>query len=143
MPETSARVAFQYPNFRYYTSARFLASLSLEMQAIAVAWQIYGITHRPLDLGLVGLAQFAPAMVLFSAAGHAADRLPRQRIIQACYGGFALCSALLLALSAHGLSAIWPIYTVVLGIGLVRALTARPAPRSFPLWFRKSTSLMP
>ncbi len=66
------------------------------MQAIAVAWQIYGLTHRPLDLGLVGLAQFAPAVLLFLVAGHTADRVPRKRIIATCYAGFSLCSMLLL-----------------------------------------------
>jgi MFS family permease len=130
VPQTSARVAFQYPIFRYYTAARFLATLSLEMQAIAVAWQIYGITHRPLDLGLVGLAQFAPSMLLFLAAGHTADRVPRKRIIQACYGGFSLCSAVLLAFSLHGISSVWPIYSVVLGIGIVRAFNG-PASSAF------------
>src|ERR1700680_3891767 len=100
------------------------------MQAIAVAWQIYGITHRPLDLGLVGLAQFAPAMLLFLAAGHTADRVPRKRIIQACYVGFSVCSVLLLALSLHGLSSVWPIYSVVLGMGVVRAFNG-PASSAF------------
>ena len=56
--ESPARVAFRYPNFRYYMTARFLITASSEMQSVGVAWQIYGIRHRPLDLGLVGLAQF-------------------------------------------------------------------------------------
>jgi hypothetical protein len=66
MPTTSgARAAFQNSNFRYYLGARFLAAIATEMQALAVAWQIYGLTHRPLDLGLVGLAQFLPGIFLF------------------------------------------------------------------------------
>jgi MFS family permease len=136
VPETSrssARIAFRYPNFRYYTAARFLATLSLEMQAIGVAWQIYGLTHRPLDLGLVGLAQFAPAILLFLVAGHTADHVPRKRIIQTCYASFALCSALLLALSLHGFSAVWPIYAVVLGIGTVRAFNGPASSAFLPL----------
>ncbi len=136
MPETSrsaARIAFRYPNFRYYTAARFLATLSLEMQAIGVAWQIYGLTHRPLDLGLVGLAQFAPAVVLFLVAGHTADHVPRKRIIQACYASFAVCSTLLLALSLHGLPTVWPIYAVVLGIGTVRAFNGPASSAFLPL----------
>ena len=74
----SGRVAFQYPNFRYFMMARFLATLSSEMQAIAVGWQVYGLTHRPLDLGLVGLAQFLPGVLLFLVSGQAADRFPRR-----------------------------------------------------------------
>src|SRR5581483_10175607 len=96
MPASSGRAAFQYPRFRYYMAARFLNVSSTEMQAVAVAWQVYGLTHRPLDLGLVGLAQFLPGILLFLVAGHTADRVPRKRILECCYGGFALCSALLL-----------------------------------------------
>lgn len=136
IPQSSgspSRAAFRYPNFRYYTAARFVASLSLEMQAIAVAWQIYALTHRPLDLGLVGLAQFAPGVLLFLAAGHAADRFPRKSIITACYAGFAVCSAALLALSLHGVSSVWSIYLVVLGIGLVRAFNGPSSTAFLPL----------
>jgi MFS family permease len=96
---SSARDAFRYPNFRYFMSARVLITSAAEMQAVAVGWQIYSLTHRPLDLGLVGLAQFSPGILLFLIAGHTADRFPRQRILQVCYGGFGLCSILLLALT--------------------------------------------
>ena len=50
---------------------------------------------RALDLGLVGLAQFLPGILLFLVAGHTADRFPRQRILQCCYVAFACISALL------------------------------------------------
>src|SRR5271154_6543184 len=122
MPENggaASRVAFRYPNFRYYMLARFITVVSTEMQAVAVGWQIYSLTHRPLDLGLVGLAQFAPGILLFLIAGHTADRYPRRRILQICYGCFGLCSTLLLALSLHGLTAVWPIYAVLLFNGSV------------------------
>ena len=59
-------------------TARFLSIVSSEMISVAVGWQIYALTHRPLDLGLVGLAQFAPGVVLFLIAGHTADRHSRQ-----------------------------------------------------------------
>jgi len=82
------RVAFQYPNFRYYVTARFLVTASSEMQSVAVAWQVYGLTHRPVDLGLVGLAQFLPGVLLFLVAGQMADRVSRQRVLQSCYAVF-------------------------------------------------------
>lgn len=126
----SAREAFRYPNFRYFMSARVLITTASEMQAVAVGWQIYSLTHRPLDLGLVGLAQFAPGILLFLIAGHTADRLPRQRILQTCYGAFGLCSVLLLVLTLHGLPAIWPIYAVLLLNGTVRAFNG-PASQAF------------
>ncbi len=100
------------------------------MQAVAVGWQIFNLTHRPLDLGLVGLAQFAPGVLLFLFTGHAADRVSRQRILLACYGGFSLCSLLLLLLTLHGLTSVWPIYAVLLGNGVVRAFLG-PASQAF------------
>lgn len=128
--ERSSRAAFGYPNFRYYLLARFLTAISSEMQSVAVGWQVYELTHRPLDLGLVGLAQFLPGVCLFLIAGHTADRVSRWRILQACYGGFSVCSLLLLALSDRGLSAVYPIYAVLLLNGTVRAFNT-PASQAF------------
>src|ERR1700683_1271983 len=110
--------------------ARFLVTAASEMQAVAVGWQVYSITHRPLDLGLVGLAQFLPGVLLFLVAGHAADRFPRRRIIMACFAGFSLCSLALLALTAMAIHSTWPIYAVLLGNGVVRSFNG-PAGQSF------------
>lgn len=125
-----ARAAFHYPNFRYYTTARFLIAASSEMQSVAVGWQVYELTHRPLDLGLVGLAQFLPGVFLFLLAGHAADRMPRQRILQMCYAAFSLCSLLLLALARHGLASVYLIYLVLILHGAVRSFHG-PAGQAF------------
>jgi MFS family permease len=124
------RVAFSYPDFRAFLSARVLATTSSEMQALAVGWQIYGITRRPLDLGLAGLAQFLPGVLLFLAAGHAADRFPRRRIAEACLAAFALCSLLLVALAIHGPRSPAPIYAVLVLNGVVRAFNG-PAMQAF------------
>ena len=124
------RVAFQYPNFRYFMTARFLVTSATEMQAVAVGWQVYGLTHRPLDLGLVGLAQFLPGVFLFLLAGHTADRIPRQRILLACYLGFAVCSLTLAGLTARGIASATPIYGVLLANGVVRAFNG-PAGQAF------------
>ncbi len=121
---------FRSPNFRRYLTARFLVTVASEMQSLAVAWQIYALTHRPLDLGLVGLAQFLPGILLFPIAGHAADRFPRQRILLSCYAAFSLCSALLLAFTLHGIAAPWPIYAVLLLNGTIRAFNS-PAGQAF------------
>ncbi len=102
-------------------SARFLATVSNEMQAIAVGWQIYALTHRPLDLGLAGLAQFLPGVLLFLVSGHAADRFPRRSIVMFCYAGFAACSFALLALTLNHNRAVWLIYAALLGNGVVRS----------------------
>ncbi len=118
-------------------AARFLVTIASEMQSVAVGWQLYAVTHRPLDLGLAGLAQFLPSICLFTWTGHIADRLPRQRIIQACYAGFALCSCLLLAFTITGLKSAYPIYAVLLLNGTVRAFQG-PAGQAFiPLLVRR------
>jgi MFS family permease len=129
-PPNPARAAFRYPNFRYHMIARFLTTTSSEMQAVGVAWQVYALTHRPLDLGLVGLAQFLPGIFLFLPAGHTADRVPRKRILQCCYAAFSLCSLLLLALTLHGLTSIIPVYVALLFNGVVRAFNG-PASQAF------------
>ena len=117
-------------NFRLWMTARFLTALSSEMQAVAVAWQVYSLTHRPLDLGLVGLAQFLPGILLFLVSGHTADRIARQRILQACSGAFSVCSLLLLGFAWHGLASVYPIYLVLLLNGVVRAFYS-PAGAAF------------
>ena len=66
-PRLSGHVAFTHPNFVDYTIARFFIVLALEMQSVAVGWQVYDITKRPIDLGYVGLAQFLPALSCFSS----------------------------------------------------------------------------
>ena len=116
-----AKVAFQYPSFRAFVTARFLVTVSSEMQSVAIGWQVYNLTHRPRDLGLVGLSQFLPGILLFLVAGHAADRFPRQRILEICYGAFSMVSLLLLALTLHGLHSVWSVYAVLVLNGTVRA----------------------
>ncbi len=114
-------------------TARFVSTLASEMQAVAVAWQVYGITGRPLDLGLVGLAQFLPGIFLFLLAGHTADRLPRRRILMGCYAGFAVCSLLLLTFTLHGVKSVYPIYAALLWNGVVRSFNGPAAQAFLPL----------
>jgi len=97
---------------------------AVEMQAVAVGWQVYEITKRPLDLGLVGLAQFLPGILLFPISGHASDRFERRDVLSACYAGYALCFALLLALAQRGLQSVTAIYVVLVMIGAVRSFNS-------------------
>jgi MFS family permease len=122
-PRLAGRVAFHYPNFVSYTFARFFIVVALEMQSVAVAWQVYEITRRPLDLGYVGLAQFAPGFVLFLFAGHAADILDRRKLLMWCYAGFGLCSALLLAISWRAPHSVHAIYVVLVLLGVFRSFS--------------------
>ena len=121
-PSRAGRAAFKYPDFARYQLARFFIVAGLEMQSVAVGWQIYEITKRPLDLGLVGLAQFLPGILLFLVSSHAADRYDRRNLLIVCYVGFAVCSGLLLFTSLRATHAIYPIYAVVVLIGIVRSM---------------------
>ena len=120
----AGRVAFTFPDFSLYQLARFCMVAGMEMQSVAVGWQVYEITKRPLDLGLVGLAQFLPGLLLFLVSGHAADRLDRRRLLITCYAGFATCSGLLLASAMAGMHTVYPIYAVVVLLGVVRSFNA-------------------
>src|SRR5262249_62419503 len=92
--------AFRYANFTLFTVARFFLVAALEMQSVAVGWQVYEITRRPLDLGLVGLAQFLPVIFFFLPAGHVGDRLHRKWLVLIYYLGFALCHTLVFPIAA-------------------------------------------
>lgn len=125
-PENSraaARIAFSYPSFTFFQLARFFIVLATEMQSVAVGWQVYEITKRPLDLGLVGLAQFLPGILLFLVSGHAADRYDRRKLIVLCYCGYATCSCLFLFLTLRGVHSVYPIYAVLVLFGVVRSFT--------------------
>jgi MFS family permease len=130
-PRLAGSIAFTYPDFAVYELGLFFVESALEMQSVAVGWQVYEITKRPLDLGLVGLAQFLPGIVLFLASGHAADRFDRRKLLMLCYGGFAVCAGLLLTISwwgSHGVlpgvyPSVVPIYGVLVLLGAVRSLT--------------------
>src|SRR5271155_2941672 len=130
------RSAFKSRDFRLYQTARLMVILGAEAQSVAVAWQVYALTHSALDLGYTGLALFLPGLFVMLAAGHAADRYDRRKIILLCYGLQACCTAVLLWLSLsatalqHG--RIWPIYAVLVGSGLGRAFSGPAASAMLP-----------
>ena len=125
----SGRIAFSYPDFTYLQLARFFSVIGMEMQSVAVGWQVYEITNRALDLGLVGLAQFLPGIVLFLISGHAADRYNRCKVLMFSYGGLSVCSALLLVATLRGAHSAYPIYGVMLLVGVARSFSG-PAGRA-------------
>jgi len=128
MPATAdaraGRAAFTHPGFVLFQIARFLIVAAVEMQAVAVGWQVYEITKRPLDLGYVGLAQFLPAILLFPISGHASDHFERRHVLSLCYAGYAVCFGLLLALTQRSVPSINAIYIVLVLIGVVRSFNS-------------------
>src|ERR1700693_638239 len=117
----AGRIAFTHPGFVLFQIARFLIVAAVEMQAVAVGWQVYDITKRALDLGLVGLAQFLPGILLFLVSGHASDRFDRRKVLGTCYAGYALCSGLLLVIAERGAHSVQLIYAVLILLGVVRS----------------------
>ena len=120
---SSIASAFLSRDFRLYQSARLLVILGAEAQSVGVAWQVYQITHSALDLGLTGLALFAPGLFFMLAAGHVADRYDRRWVILVCYGIQAFCTLALMRFALHPTGRVWPIYAVLLGVGLGRAFS--------------------
>jgi MFS family permease len=136
MTGVPAGIAFRSRDFRLYQAARLMVIVGAEAQSVAVAWQVYAITHSALDLGFTGLALFLPGLFFMLAAGHVADRYDRRKIILGCYGLQAVCTAVLLWLSLSEWALrggrIWPIYAVLVGIGLGRAFSGPAASAMLP-----------
>jgi MFS family permease len=113
--------AFHYREFRLFQAARLLSILGVQMQSVAVGWQIYAMTGRPMSLAWVGLVQFLPAAGLSLVTGHTADRIERRRILRACHGAIAGLSAALVVLTREGVAHPDAIYVVLAGLGVARA----------------------
>lgn len=108
-------------SFRLFLGARLLANLAVQMQSVAVGWQVYTLTGDVLDLGLVGLAQFLPFVVLVLVAGQVADRHDRRVILALCFAVELSCALLLLAYSVMGPTNVWPVFGILALFGAARA----------------------
>ena len=115
--------AFASRDFRRYQLARAAVILGAEAQSVAVAWQVYSITHRALDLGYTGLALFLPGLLFLLPAGHVADRFDRRLVILACYSLQVVCTLTLTLLARAAVHDVFPIYAVLFLIGVGRAFS--------------------
>jgi MFS family permease len=115
--------AFASRDFRRYQLARVAVILGAEAQSIAVAWQVYSITHRAIDLGYTGLALFLPGLIFLLPAGHVADRFDRRRVIMACYALQCFCTLALVVLARNNTQNIVAIYSVLFLVGTGRAFS--------------------
>lgn len=124
----SARAALAHGPYRLLLSARLLGVLALQMISVAVGWQVYEATSRPLDLGLVGLVQFLPVLLLWPVTGSVADRNDRSAILRACSLVWCLCALALLAIAWRGLEnvGVATLYAVLVPLAAARAF-AGPA----------------
>lgn len=108
-------------NFSFYLTARLLSTVAMQMLNVAVGWQVYAMTGDVLDLGLIGLAQFAPFVALVLIAGQVADRYNRRRIVTLCYALQLSCALLFFAFTVMGLKTVWPVFVILILVGTARA----------------------
>jgi MFS family permease len=121
--------AFRHVGYRRYFFSRFLAYFAVQIMSVAVGWQIYDLTRDPFALGLIGLFQFLPSLVLILVTGSVADRYNRRIIMALCMLVGTLCAAALLILTVMGLFSPWPVYAILILFGIERAFLA-PAAQS-------------
>lgn len=120
-PAARFRSAFRHRSFALFWIARLGAWLAGQMQTVAVGWQMYELTGDPLDLGLVGLFQFLPTLILSLVAGHVVDSHDRRRILMAALLLETAGVGVLFALTATGTAAPAPIFAVVFVLGIAKA----------------------
>ena len=118
-------IALRHREFRWYIVSLFAMTLASQLQAVVVGWQVYSITHDPLSLGLIGLAEALPFIAVALPAGYLADRLNRRSVAVASLAVLALCALALLVLSLAGVLTrvgVAPIYVVIFTSGIARSL---------------------
>jgi MFS family permease len=114
----------RHPPFVFFWCARVLSSFAYQMNAVAIGWLVYALTGSAFDLGLVGLAQFLPILLLTLAAGHVADQYDRRRIVQICQAIECAAAILLACGVTFGWLSAGVIFAIVAVIGAARAFEA-------------------
>jgi MFS family permease len=108
-------------SFVLFWLARVFATTGYQMLALLIGWQIYALTGSAFDLGLVGLIQFVPAVVLTLAIGHAADRYDRRSIVRLAQAVYALAALIVTAALIAGVLSRGLLFAAVFMIGCARA----------------------
>ena len=107
--------------FVFMWLARVASSMGIQMLALVISWKLYQLTNSALDLGLVGLIQFVPAVVLTLLVGHVADRYDRRLIIRAAQTTYALAAALVTVSLITGIVSRDLLFGAVFMIGCARS----------------------
>jgi MFS family permease len=113
--------ALKVPGFRRYLTGNLLATIGFQMQGVAVGWELYERTHSALALGLVGLVQIIPMVLLFLPVGHLVDRYDRRKVVMVALAGLSL-AALGLAAVSRMKGPIPLVYAFLFLSGIARAL---------------------
>ena len=128
-------LAFRQIDFRRFIFSKFMLTLGLQIQFVVLSWQVYEITHDPLSLGLLGLAEAIPAVGLALYGGYVSDRHDRRTILVRVIFLQFLVSAALLGISwyythDHALTKATPFYIIMFLVGTLRSFYS---PAQFPL----------
>ncbi|MGO4137403.1 MFS transporter [Rhizobium brockwellii] len=121
--------AFRHSSYTRFFFARFLLSFSQQIVSVAVGWQMYDRTGSAIYLGLIGLVQFLPSLLLILVTGSVADRYNRRAIAALCSLVSALCTLALLVMTLMGSFTPLPVFAVLLIFGIERAFMS-PAVQS-------------
>jgi MFS family permease len=113
--------AFRHRSYALFFFSRFLAAFSIQIVSVAVGWQMYDETRNPLYLGLIGLFQFLPSLLLILVTGSVADRYNRRAIVSICMIVGAMCSAALLLLTITHSFTPWLVFAILIVFGIERA----------------------
>jgi MFS family permease len=117
------------PNYRdrdvhMFVGSRFLSTCAMQIQSVAIGWQVYDMEQTPLALGLVGLCQFAPMFLLTLPAGDVSDRYDQRKVNAWAGRVLALCSLIFVGLSLFKVDVAWPYYAVLVLFGAGRGFSA-------------------
>ena len=121
MTDVAAPALKRHRPFALYWITRVATAGAYQMQAVAIGWQIYDMTGNPLDLGLVGLVQFVPLVLLAVVVGQIIDRYDRRAIARVCQIVKAVCAVVLAIGSAAGWLGRAEIFAILLVVGIARA----------------------
>ncbi|MCY1023256.1 MFS transporter [Pyxidicoccus sp. MSG2] len=116
-----SRSVFRHRDFRVYQTARLCAVLAMQIESVAIGWQVYELTGSALALGYTGLAQFLPFLAFSLLGGQVADRVDRRAILAVCQGVMLLCSLLLLIFTLGHIRDVRFVYGVLVLFGTARA----------------------
>ena len=129
--------ALQHPEFRIYILARFLFIMVLSMQATLISWEVFAITKDPFSIGLIGLAEFMPAVVMAIYSGYIIDKSDKKKLLHYSIAGNLVLTILFTYItSEHALlsfskpSILVCIYIIAFLTGIARAFSG---PTSFAL----------
>ena len=113
--------AFSHRPFVLYWLARFCATFAVQIIAVAVAWQVYDLTRDPLDLGIIGMVQFLPMLLLVLVTGSVADRYGHRLVMLLSLIVQVLCAAGIFLFAWRGLTTPMPIFVALTVLAVARA----------------------